>query len=100
MGGGKIMNIQDYKGVFVFAQQVDNELSGIALELVGKGKDLAKDLGTEVTAVLVGSGVAALADAFYHLKKSSKPEIDLLLIILDILIILDNLTTYRQERCA
>ena len=56
------MNIQDYKGVFVFAQQVDNELSGIALELVGKGKDLAKDLGTEVTAVLVGSGVKALAD--------------------------------------
>ena len=56
------MNIQDYKGVFVYAQQVDNELSGIALELVGKGKDLAKDLGTEVTAVLIGSGVAALAD--------------------------------------
>ena len=25
------MNIQDYKGVFVFAQQVDNTLSGIAL---------------------------------------------------------------------
>ena len=47
------MNIQDYKGVFVFAQQVDNALSGIALELVGKGKELAKDLGTEVTAVLV-----------------------------------------------
>ena len=23
------MNIQDYKGVFVFAQQVDNTLSGI-----------------------------------------------------------------------
>lgn len=56
------MNIAEYKGVFVFAQQVDNELSGIALELVGKGKELAKDLGTEVTAVLVGSGVKALAD--------------------------------------
>ena len=56
------MNIQEYKGVFVFAQQVDNELSGIALELVGKGKDLAKDLGTEVTAVLVGSGIKGLAD--------------------------------------
>ena len=26
------MNIQDYKGVFVFAQQVDNVLSGIALK--------------------------------------------------------------------
>lgn len=56
------MNIQDYKGVFVFAQQVDNVLSGIALELVGKGKDLAKDLNTEVTAVLVGSDVKGLAD--------------------------------------
>ena len=56
------MNIQDYKGVFVFAQQVDNVLSGIALELVGKGKDLAKDLGVDVTAVLVGSDVASLAD--------------------------------------
>ena len=48
------MNLEEYKGVFVFAQQVDNKLNGIALELVGKGKDLAKDLGTEVTAVLIG----------------------------------------------
>lgn len=54
------MNLEEYKGVFVFAQQVDNELSSIALELVGKGKELAKDLGTEVTAVLVGSEVKAL----------------------------------------
>ena len=56
------MNIAEYKGVFVFAQQVDNELSGIALELIGKGKDLAKDLNTEVTAVLVGYEVKGLAD--------------------------------------
>lgn len=39
------MNLEAYKGVFVFAQQVDNEISGIAFELIGKGKDLAKDLG-------------------------------------------------------
>ena len=56
------MNIAEYKGVFVFAQQVDNKLSGIALELIGKGKDLAKDLNTEVTAVLVGYEVKGLAD--------------------------------------
>ena len=56
------MNLEAYKGVFVFAQQVDNEISGIAFELIGKGKDLAKDLNTEVTAVLVGSGVKGLAD--------------------------------------
>ena len=54
------MNLEEYKGVFVFAQQVDNELSSIALELVGKGKDLAKDLGAEVTAVLIGSDVKGL----------------------------------------
>lgn len=56
------MNLEAYKGVFVFAQQVDNEISGIALELIGKGKDLAKDLNTEVTAVLIGSDVKGLAD--------------------------------------
>ena len=50
------------KGVFVFAQQVDNVLDGVAFELLGKGKDLAKDLNTEVTAVLIGSGVKGLAD--------------------------------------
>ncbi|MDR0948803.1 MAG: electron transfer flavoprotein subunit alpha/FixB family protein [Lachnospiraceae bacterium] len=55
-------SIQDYKGVYVFAQQVDNEISSIALELIGKGKDLAADLETEVTAVLVGSDVKSLAD--------------------------------------
>jgi len=56
------MNLEAYKGVFVFAQQVDNEISGIAFELIGKGKELAKDLGVEVTAVLVGSDVKGLAD--------------------------------------
>ena len=56
------MNLEEYKGVFVFAQQVDNVVSGIALELIGKGKDLAKDLNTEVTAVLVGYQVKDLAD--------------------------------------
>lgn len=58
----KKMNLEEYKGVYVFAQQVDNQLSSIAFELIGKGKDLAADLGTEVTAILVGSGVKDLAD--------------------------------------
>ncbi len=37
-------------------------LDGVAFELLGKGKELAKDLNTEVTAVLIGSGVKGLAD--------------------------------------
>ena len=56
------MGLEEYKGVFVFAQQVDNKISGIALELLGKAKDLAKDLNTEVTAMLLGSGVKDLAN--------------------------------------
>ena len=56
------MALEEYKGVFVFAQQVDNVLDGVAFELLGKGKDLAKDLNTDVTAVLIGSDVKGLAD--------------------------------------
>ena len=54
------MGLEEYKGVFVFAQQVDNTLNGVAFELLGKGKELAKDLNTEVTAVLIGSDVKGL----------------------------------------
>ncbi len=56
------MALEEYKGVFVYAQQVDNVLDGVAFELLGKGKDLAKDLNTDVTAVLIGSDVKGLAD--------------------------------------
>ena len=59
----KKMNLEEYKGVYVFAQQVDGEMSSIAFELLGKAKDLAKDLNTEVTAVVLGSGIKALADS-------------------------------------
>jgi electron transfer flavoprotein alpha subunit len=56
------MNISEYKGVFVYAEQIDNIVGGIALELIGKGKDLAKDLNCEVTAVLLGSNIKDQAD--------------------------------------
>ncbi|MBR5420362.1 MAG: electron transfer flavoprotein subunit alpha/FixB family protein [Lachnospiraceae bacterium] len=56
------MALEDYKGVYVFAQQVDNEISPIAFELLGKARDLAEPLKTDVTAVLIGSGVKGLAD--------------------------------------
>ncbi|MDE6852322.1 MAG: electron transfer flavoprotein subunit alpha/FixB family protein [Lachnospiraceae bacterium] len=56
------MGLEEYKGVYVFAQQVDNELSGIAFELLGKAKELAADLNTDVSAVLIGSGIKGLAD--------------------------------------
>lgn len=62
MGAMNAEDLEKYKGVYVFAQQVDNELSGIAFELLGKAKDLAADLSTDVTAVLIGSEVKGLVD--------------------------------------
>ena len=52
--------IDGYKGVFVFVQQVDGAILNVSYELIGKGKELAKALGAEVTAVLVGSNVGGL----------------------------------------
>ena len=57
------MGLEEYKGVFIYAQQVDNKLSNIAFELLGKAKDLAADLDEKkVTAVLIGSNVGSLVD--------------------------------------
>ena len=54
------MDIQEYKGVYVFIQQVDGKVAGVSHELLGKAKELAKDMETEVTAVLLGSRVEGL----------------------------------------
>jgi electron transfer flavoprotein alpha subunit len=56
------MALEDYKGVYIYAEQVDNVLSNISFELLGEAKRLAAVLNTEVTAVLIGSNVKDLAD--------------------------------------
>ena len=48
------MNLEDYKGVWVFAEQRDGELQKISFELLGKGREIADKLGEELTAVLLG----------------------------------------------
>ncbi|MDR3231313.1 MAG: electron transfer flavoprotein subunit alpha/FixB family protein [Synergistaceae bacterium] len=57
------MQIEDYRGVFIFAQQVDNKLAGVSYELLGKGRELADVRGSEVVAVLLGSKVENLAES-------------------------------------
>ncbi|MEW9096340.1 MAG: electron transfer flavoprotein subunit alpha/FixB family protein [Clostridiaceae bacterium] len=49
------MNIADYKGVWVFAEQRDGYLQKVSLELVGKGREIADKLGVELTALLLGN---------------------------------------------
>jgi electron transfer flavoprotein alpha subunit len=56
------MSLEDYKGVYIYAQQVDNHVDNIAFELLGEATELAKPLNTQVTAVLIGSGVKGLAE--------------------------------------
>jgi electron transfer flavoprotein alpha subunit len=54
------MDIQEYTGVCVFIQQVDNKIAGVSYELLGKGRELAEALQGEVTAVLLGSGLEGM----------------------------------------
>ena len=54
------LSIHDYKGVFIFVQQVDNKVTSVSYELISKGKELAKELDTSLTAVLLGFKVEAL----------------------------------------
>lgn len=56
------MNNQEYRGVFVFVEQVEGNIAGVTYELLGKGSELAATLETEVTAVLLGSGIESLAN--------------------------------------
>ena len=52
----------EYKGVYVFVQQVEGVIAPVSFELLGKAGELAKALGTTVSAVLCGYNVAGLAD--------------------------------------
>jgi electron transfer flavoprotein alpha subunit len=53
--------VAEYKGVMVHCEVADGKLMPIAAELLGAGGRLAKELGQELSAVLIGSNVAALA---------------------------------------
>jgi electron transfer flavoprotein alpha subunit len=50
----------DYKGVWIWAEQINGELRNVALELLGKGRELADKLGEPLSAVLLGHEVGDL----------------------------------------
>lgn len=49
-----VVDKSQYKGIWVFAEQYGSDVHPVALELLGEGKKLAKDLGVELCAVLLG----------------------------------------------
>lgn len=54
--------LEDYKGVWVLAEQREGNLLDVAIELIGEGRKIADKLNTELTAILLGYQVEALAD--------------------------------------
>lgn len=50
------------EGVIAITEQRDGELRKVSCEVVSEGRRIADGLGTELTAIIVGSGVEALSD--------------------------------------
>ena len=49
-------------GVFVFLEQTDGVLEDSSLEVLGKGREIADQLGVKVTGAILGEGVGKLAE--------------------------------------
>lgn len=66
-GKGNGVDITQYSGIWVFAEQRDGKLMPVVLELLGEARKLADGVGTEVSAVLCGENVEGLcADLFAY----------------------------------
>ena len=48
------MNIKDYSGVLVYIEQRYHEVQNVSLELLGKGRKIADELGVKVVAAIAG----------------------------------------------
>lgn len=57
---GKGVDLTRYHGVWVFAEQRGGKLMPVAVELLGEGRRLADEIGTELCAVLCGDNVGGL----------------------------------------
>ena len=60
------MNKEEYKNVYVFAEQRGGVIQSVALELIGKARDLAEELGQKVVAILAGDKVEPLAATLFE----------------------------------
>ena len=56
---------EDYKGIWVFAEQQNGVFNPAVLEILAKALELKTHTGEELTAVLLGDGVSALAETLF-----------------------------------
>lgn len=73
-------DISAYKGVWVFAEQRNNEIMPVVFELLGEGRKLADDIGTELCAIVCGHEIDALVDELFaygadKVYVADKPEL-------------------------
>ncbi|HWI40578.1 MAG TPA: electron transfer flavoprotein subunit alpha [Verrucomicrobiae bacterium] len=54
--------LASYRGVWVFVEQTEGEAAKVSWELLGVGAELARALGVELSAVVMGEGVEHLCD--------------------------------------
>ena len=59
-------DIKSAKDVLVICEQRDGNLQKVTLELIGKGRQLADDLGQNVVALLMGSNIENLAQVLIN----------------------------------
>ncbi|MCI7327468.1 MAG: FAD-binding protein, partial [Clostridiales bacterium] len=65
---GGAVDLSAYKHIWVYAEQRDGKLMNVALELIGEGYRLAKEISedTQVCAVLVGNNIDHLASECFE----------------------------------
>lgn len=73
-------DISAYKGVWVFAEQRNNEIMPVVFELLGEGRKLADDIGTELCAIVCGHEIDSLVDELFaygadKVYVADKPEL-------------------------
>jgi len=56
------MDVNEYRGVWVFVEQTDRGPARVSLELLGKGRELADKLNVELSAFIVGESVKEVAE--------------------------------------
>ena len=55
------MDLAEYKGIYVIAEQFEGKLRDVSFELLGQARILADTIGDEVGAILIGKDVKPLA---------------------------------------
>jgi len=56
-----VKDLSSYKNVWVFIELEHNEIAGVSFELLGKARELAKNLGGKVVAIFLGNNIKSKA---------------------------------------